>query len=415
MTQTTDPSQGGAPTPALRILMIAPTSFFADYGCHVRILEEARFLQGLGHYVTICTYNAGRNPSGLTIHRSMGVPWRTNYEVGSSRHKVAMDILLLLRALRSMILVRPDVIHGHIHEGALIGLVLSRMFGCPLVCDLQGSLTAEMIDHRFVRRGSRAHKAFRWAEGVIVHSARRILTSTLQNAGVLRDEFGCAPDRITYVPDCVSTDTFCARPRDAHWEAYRAMLGIPAGRKVIVYLGLLAEYQGTDHLLRAASMLCQQRDDVHFLIAGFPSVEHYQQMAERLGVADHCTFTGKVPYEEAATLLAQGDVAVSPKISATEGAGKLLNYMAMGLPTVAFDTSVSREYLGELGIYAAVGDTADLARCIEMALEVATRGDLAPALRQRARERYDWAISGAQIVEAYADQIELRRDSKRSV
>ena len=27
-----------------RVLMIAPTSFFADYGCHVRILEEARSL-----------------------------------------------------------------------------------------------------------------------------------------------------------------------------------------------------------------------------------------------------------------------------------------------------------------------------------------------------------------------------------
>ncbi|MEZ4582116.1 MAG: hypothetical protein R3A10_10865 [Caldilineaceae bacterium] len=25
-----------------RVLFIAPTSFFADYGCHVRILEEAR-------------------------------------------------------------------------------------------------------------------------------------------------------------------------------------------------------------------------------------------------------------------------------------------------------------------------------------------------------------------------------------
>ena len=30
--------------PRLRILMVAPTSFFADYGCHVRIFEEARAL-----------------------------------------------------------------------------------------------------------------------------------------------------------------------------------------------------------------------------------------------------------------------------------------------------------------------------------------------------------------------------------
>ena len=28
-----------------RILMIAPTSFFSDYGGHIRILEEARILR----------------------------------------------------------------------------------------------------------------------------------------------------------------------------------------------------------------------------------------------------------------------------------------------------------------------------------------------------------------------------------
>ena len=42
-----------------RVLMIAPTSFFADYGCHVRILEEARALQAAGHAVTIATYHNG--------------------------------------------------------------------------------------------------------------------------------------------------------------------------------------------------------------------------------------------------------------------------------------------------------------------------------------------------------------------
>ena len=43
-----------------RILMIAPTSFFSDYGCHVRILGEARVLQRHGHAVKIVTYYKGR-------------------------------------------------------------------------------------------------------------------------------------------------------------------------------------------------------------------------------------------------------------------------------------------------------------------------------------------------------------------
>ena len=40
-----------------------------------------------------------------------------------------------------------------------------------------------------------------------------------------------------------------------------------------------------------------------------------------------------------------GDVAVAPKMSETEGAGKIVNYLAMGLPVVTFDTQVSRRKL----------------------------------------------------------------------
>ena len=49
--------------------MLAPTPFFADRGCHVRIYEEARALQALGHRVTICTYHNGRDLPGFDIRR----------------------------------------------------------------------------------------------------------------------------------------------------------------------------------------------------------------------------------------------------------------------------------------------------------------------------------------------------------
>src|SRR5512135_2745668 len=95
-------AQSGTPQPSARsyrILMIAPTSFFADYGCHVRILEEARILHKLGHQVKIVTYYKGRNLPGLDIERTPPVPWRAEYEVGSSRHKIAFDALLAQQSL----------------------------------------------------------------------------------------------------------------------------------------------------------------------------------------------------------------------------------------------------------------------------------------------------------------------------
>ena len=134
--------------------MIAPTSFFADYGCHVRILEETRILQKLGQQVTIATYHNGNDVPGLEIQRTLPIPWRSHYEVGSSRHKIGLDALLGVKTLELLARRRFDVIHAHLHEGALIGLVLGRLFRVPVVFDFQGSLTEEMIDHHFLDRES---------------------------------------------------------------------------------------------------------------------------------------------------------------------------------------------------------------------------------------------------------------------
>ena len=41
-------------------------------------------------------------------------------------------------------------IHGHLHEGALLGGVLGRLRRVPLVFDFQGSLSSEIADHQFV-------------------------------------------------------------------------------------------------------------------------------------------------------------------------------------------------------------------------------------------------------------------------
>ncbi len=400
---------------AFHILMIAPTSFFADYGCHVRILEEARYLQSQGHQVAIATYHKGRDPKGLTIYRTLPIPWRTGYEVGSSRHKIAFDVLLGARAALCMPQWRPDVIHAHLHEGALIGLALSKLHRCPLVCDLQGSLTAEMVDHGFVGRDSRAYRAFYRLEAFINGRAPHILTSTQQTAELLQREFGCAPERISYIPDCVNTDVFAPPVRDDTWRAYKAAMGIPLDRTVVVYLGLLADYQGTGHLLQAAATLCRQRDDLHFLIAGFPNVDRYQEQARQLGIGERCTFTGRVPYGQAPDVLGLGDVAVSPKLSSTEGAGKLLNYMAMGLPTVAFDLPVSREYLGDDGIYAAARDSDALAQSLALLLDDdELRRDLAERLRNRAQRHYAWSTSGERILGIYRDLCHDHRLKRRS-
>jgi len=399
---TKDVPDGHMAGKTYKVLMIAPTSFFADYGCHVRIREEALILRRMGNRVTICTYHNGRDVGGLDIRRTVPIPWRTNYEVGSSRHKIGFDALLMCKALGVALQVRPDIIHGHLHEGALIGSVVSKLLGVPLVFDFQGSLTGEMIDHRFLNPKGVFYRPARWLEEAIVQLPAAIITSSHHAAALLQNEFHYPADKINAVPDCVNADFFAPSQSEQLRNEMRSALGIPSGRQVVVYLGLLAEWQGTGLLLQAAAELVARRPNVHFLIMGFPAEDVYRGRACELGLNSHVVFTGRIPYEQAPSFLSLGDVAVAPKISATEGSGKLLNYMAMGLPIVSFDAPVSREYLGELGMYARPGEASSLAQTLESALSDAQGSQaLGQRLRQRVAERYSWAAAGQSIMDTY--------------
>ena len=398
-------------TETYRILMVAPTSFFSDYGGHIRILEEARVLQKLGHQVTIITYYLGHDPPDLEIVRTRPTPWRADYEVGSSLHKLAFDVFLAWTGLKVVLRRRFDIVHGHTHEGAFIGYFLSRLQRVPLLLDFQGSMSSEMADHHFLNPDGPWYRWARLLELRINQLADVIVTSSQLGALLLERDFNCSARRVYPLPDCVDLDFF--RPGILTPEevtARKSALGIPPSRPVVAYLGLLADYQGTPLLVQAAQILKRRGVDAHFLIMGFPSVAHYQQMAANLGVADRVTFTGKVPYEEAPAHLALGDVAVAPKLSATEGCGKILNYMAMALPTVALDTPVSREYLGTLGVYAErAGDPAALADAIAGLLnDPQRRIELGQRLRARAARHFSWDRAGRHLLAIYRTVLAAR-------
>jgi glycosyltransferase involved in cell wall biosynthesis len=387
------------------ILMIAPTSFFGDYGCHVRILEEVRVLQRRGHQVTIVTYYKGRNLPELHIVRTRPTPWHADYEVGSSRHKIVFDALLSWSALKTALQVKPDIIHAHLHEGALIGRGVSLLTGAPLVFDYQGSLTAEMLDHHFVRAGGKREWFWQRLEHAIDRMPRAILTSSKHSAQLLRERLCVNANRVVAMPDCVDTDYF--RPRtladQADIRGIKDRLGIPRDRIVMIYLGLLAQYQGTGHIIEAAQRVIRIRPDAHFLVMGYPGYDEYRARANQLGLSGHFTFTGRVPYEAAARYLRVGDIALAPKLSRTEAAGKILNYMACGLPTIAFDTPQAHEYMANLGVYAERGSAPALAdRIVELMVNVDQRRALGPALRGRAIHRFSWDEAARQILAVYA-------------
>src|SRR5262249_23468953 len=133
--------------------------------------------------------------------------------------------------------------------------------------------------------------------------------------------------------------------------------------------------------------------------------------AAQMGIGRYCTFTGKIDYDELPRYLALGDVAVAPKLSPTEGDGKIYNYLANGLPIVAYDRPASKEILGDLAIYAKLGDAHSLACALQEALTNENRAaELGARGREMAVERFSWLAVAKRLMTAYHDV--LRRAGK---
>ncbi len=123
-------------------------------------------------------------------------------------------------------------------------------------------------------------------------------------------------------------------------EGVRQELGIPANRRIVIYVGRLAAYKGIETLLDAVAPILSHAD-IHLLYVGAPDLsvsgtkEALNRMKERIqenGWQDSVQF---LPYrEDVPRLLASADVLAHP--TQTEGFGlTLVEAMAAGLPVVA--------------------------------------------------------------------------------
>jgi glycosyltransferase involved in cell wall biosynthesis len=173
-------------------------------------------------------------------------------------------------------------------------------------------------------------------------------------------------------------------------------------KSVIIFVGVLTEYQGVDLLLEAVPYVVQKVPESKFLIVGYPNEEHYRQKARDLGVQAWVHFTGKISYEDVPRYLSLADIAVSPKLSETEANLKLFTYMAMGLPTVVFDNPINREILGDVGVYAEMVNSMALADAL---IRVLTDKEWAKQVgllsRQKAADEYSWSLVGKRLDDIY--------------
>jgi phosphatidyl-myo-inositol dimannoside synthase len=144
---------------------------------------------------------------------------------------------------------------------------------------------------------------------------------------------------LEHVPPGVDTDRF--RPDPASRAELRARYGL-GERPTVLCLSRLVPRKGQDMLIKALPSIRRRVDGAALVIAGGgPYMTALHELADRLGVSDHVTFTGGVPAADLPAYHAMADVFAMP--CRTRGAGLdveglgivFLEASATGVPVIA--------------------------------------------------------------------------------
>lgn len=391
----------------MKILVIAPTPFFADRGTHIRILEEALALERRGHEITIATYHIGRDvraeiDTKIDIRRILRLLfWYKKLEAGPDWQKLILDLMLIRKVFNLARTQQPDVIHAHLHEGVLIGWVVKRILfwrKMKLVADFHGSLTKEMVSHGYLGAGL-LKKIFAAVEKIIDNLGDSAITSSWENTEEIKSLR--KDGKVETILDGVNLGYYV---EIGDKESLRRELELPQGKKIISYTGALVMNKGIQNFLDAIPLVLEKTKDVFFVIAGFP-IEGAERFVEQKGIKEYVRLVSPLNYFELSKILAASDAGVDPKDSSTrQASGKILQYMAAGIPVICYERENNRRYLEEGGFYASKDDAVSLAEAIIKCVEDEELAKQKGLINKKRAEAFSWDAPAGQIEKIYADR-----------
>lgn len=177
------------------------------------------------------------------------------------------------------------------------------------------------------------------------------------------------------------------------------------GKRVILFVGRLAEKKGVPYLIRAMRSV-----DALLAIAGSgPLEKECKELVQTLGLSDKVRFLGPIPHTRLRAVYASADVFAAPSITTksgdVEGFGLvILEAMSSGLPVVASRSGGITDIIaeGENGLLAAERDEKQLADKINLLLSDDALYKKLSAASRKTAEGFDYSV----IASRYAEIIE---------
>lgn len=320
------------------------------YPQDTRVRNEAESLHAAGHRVTVLAPRgegqaSRENVRGVEVRRyrtvwAGGSPWSYVLEYGVAH------LQLLARTVPAVLRERCTVHFNGPPDTLAIAGVVARLLGSSAVYDMHDS-APELFEAKF--GSGLAARVLRAAQRAAVASADEVIVTNQTQRELAIERSGCSPAKVTVVRNGPRAREFPSPPPPRPGE-------LPAPR--LVYVGTLDSQDGVLHLpeILTAPALAGARLTV---VGDGPAREELHALCARAGVADRVTFTGHVPHERVAELIAEADIGLDPAPGTELNHGstmiKIAEYMGCGRPVVAYDLRETRLTAGPAALYAPCG------------------------------------------------------------
>ena len=181
------------------------------------------------------------------------------------------------------------------------------------------------------------------------------------------------------------------------------------GEFLIGYLGNMNPQDGADNLLKAAEYIIREKGLNNFkfiFVGGGTSQPILAAESKKLQLQNNVIFTGRVPDDIMLTSLQACDICVQPDpynlLNDKSTMNKIMEYMALGKPVVAFALKETVVSGGDVALYAKSNDYIDLAeKIIYLSENPEDRAHRARLGRERIEKMLAWEYSIPHLLAAY--------------